>query len=79
MNNEEAWKVMLEFSQDIGDKLCMHELVAPGAQIEIKDNKLEQKQHQAQLHLVTQSPMEIARKAWNRSRPATAGRFSSAR
>ena len=62
-NNEEVWKVMLELSQDIGHKLRVHELCAKGVQITVKDKDLLYKQHQAQLNVVTQSPMEIARKA----------------
>ncbi|HWQ88666.1 MAG TPA: DNA polymerase IV [Desulfitobacteriaceae bacterium] len=62
-NNEEVWKVMLELSQDIGHKLRVHELGAKGVQITVKDKDLLYKQHQAQLNAVTQSPMEIARKA----------------
>lgn len=62
-NNDEAWKVMLELSQDIGHKLRVHELAAKGVQITVKDNKLEWRQYQAQMPLATQSPTEIARKA----------------
>ena len=62
-NNEEVWKVMLELSQDIGHKLRVHGLAARGVQITVKDMKLEWKQYQAQLPMVTQSPMEMACKA----------------
>lgn len=63
VNNEEAWKVMLELSQDIGHRLRVHELAAKGVQISIRDSELGFKQYQTQLSHPTQSPMEVAMKA----------------
>ena len=62
-SSEEAWKVMLELSQDIGHRLRLHSLTARGVQITIRDNDLYFKQYQAPLDSQTQSPMEIAGKA----------------
>ena len=62
-NNEEVWKVMLSLSQDIGHKLRLHGLSCKGVQITIKDTLLSYKQFQTQLP-ATQSPMEIANKAY---------------
>jgi len=63
VNEEEAWRVMLELSQDVGHKLRVHGLEASGVQITVKDESLLYKQYQAPLEMATQSPMEIARKA----------------
>jgi len=63
LNEEEVWKVMLELSQDIGHRLRVHELLACGVQIFVRDNALFTKQYQAQLKLPSRSPMEIAKKA----------------
>ncbi len=54
---------MLELSQDIGHRLRVHEFLARGVQIAVRDNTLFYKQYQAQLGFATRSPMEIARKA----------------
>ncbi|KAF1083950.1 DNA polymerase IV [Sporotomaculum syntrophicum] len=63
INNEEVWRVFLELSQDIGHRLRVHDLLAWGVQIAVRDNTLFYKQYQAQLGFATRSPMEIARKA----------------
>lgn len=62
-NEEEVWKVMLELSQDIGHKLRVHQLVAGGVQITVKNNELNYKQYQAPFSIATRSPMIIAEKA----------------
>ncbi len=62
-NEGEAWKVMLELSQDIGHKLRVHELMAGGVQITVKNNDLYYNQYQSQFRLATRSPMTIAEKA----------------
>lgn len=60
VNEEEAWKVMLELSQDIGHRLRVHKLVASGVQISIRSNDLFGRQYQCRLEQTTRSPMEIA-------------------
>ncbi|MDD3250964.1 MAG: DNA polymerase IV [Lachnospiraceae bacterium] len=62
-NEEEVWKVMLELSQDIGHKLRVHQLVAGGVQITVKNNELNYKQYQTPFSIATRSPMIIAEKA----------------
>jgi len=62
-NESEVWKVMLELSQDIGHKLRVHELMAGGVQITVKNNDLYYRQYQAPFRLATRSPMTIAEKA----------------
>lgn len=63
VNEEEAWKVMLELSQDIGHRLRVHKLVASGVQISIRNNDLFSRQYQCRLEQTTRSPMEIAKAA----------------
>jgi len=62
-NENEVWKVMLELSQDIGHRLRVHELLAGGVQITVKNNDLYYNQYQTQFRLATRSPMTIAEKA----------------
>lgn len=62
-NENEVWKVMLELSQDIGHRLRVHELMASGVQITVKNNDLYYNQYQTQFRLATRSPMTIAEKA----------------
>jgi DNA polymerase-4 len=62
-NSQEVWHVMLELSQDIGNRLRIHKLAATGVQISVRDNGLQFKQYQAALGTTTQSAMEIATKA----------------
>ncbi len=63
-NNTEVWKVILELSQDIGHKLRVNGLLARGVQLSVKDNTLGYRQYQAQIEIATQSPMELAKKAY---------------
>lgn len=63
LNSEEVWKVMLELSQDIGQRLRTHEFIARGVQITVKDNTLAWRQFQTLFEVPTQSPIEIARRA----------------
>lgn len=58
---EEAWRVLLALSQDIGHKLRLHGFAARGAQLTVKDNSLECKQYQAQFSMPTQNSPELAR------------------
>ena len=51
---------MLYLTQDIGHRLRLHEMMAGGVQITVKDNGLACRQYQTQLPAVTQSPMELA-------------------
>lgn len=60
LNEEEAWKVMLELAQDIGHRLRVHKLVASGVQISIRNNELYSRQYQCRLDQTTRSPTEIA-------------------
>ena len=62
-NEGEVWKVMLELSQDIGHRLRVHELMAGGVQITVKNNDLYYNQYQTQFRMATRSPMTIAEKA----------------
>lgn len=62
-NEGDVWKVMLELSQDIGHRLRVHELLAGGVQITVKNNDLYYNQYQTQFRLATRSPMTIAEKA----------------
>ena len=60
--SEQAWKVMLQLSQEIGHKLRQNDFLARGVMLSIRDNALSWKQYQAQLEVPSQSPMELARK-----------------
>ncbi len=63
-NNEEIWKIMLYLTQDVSHRLRVHEMMAKGVQISVKDNTLACRQFQMQLPMATQSPMEIALAAY---------------
>ena len=64
LNTEEVWKVMLELSQDIGHRLRIYGLRAGGVQISIRESELGFRQHQGMLPMTTQSPSEIADRAF---------------
>lgn len=64
-NNEQVWPVFLELTQDIGHKLRVHQKRAEGVAIHIRDNTLNSRQWQAALDMPTQSPMLIAKAAFN--------------
>ena len=57
---DEVWRVILYLSQDLGHRLRVHELMASGVQLTVRDNTLFYKQHQAQLGFFTQSPLELS-------------------
>lgn len=59
------WPVFLELTQDIGHKLRVHQKCADGVAIHIRDNTLFSKQWQISLDMPTQSPMLIAKTAFN--------------
>jgi DNA polymerase-4 len=59
-NNDEVWQIMLYLTQDIGHRLRLHEIMAGGVQITVKDNGLACRQYQLRLPAATQSPMELA-------------------
>lgn len=61
---EQVWLVLLELTQDIGHKLRVHGLSAEGVAIHIRDNTLYTKQWQTKIELPTQSPMIIAKRAF---------------
>ncbi len=61
---EQVWLVLLELTQDIGHKLRVHGLSAEGVAIHIRDNTLYTKQWQTKIELPTQSPMIIAKMAF---------------
>ena len=63
--NEQVWSVFLELTQDIGHKLRVHQKCADGVAIHIRDNTLFSKQWQISLDMPTQSPMLIAKTAFN--------------
>ena len=58
---DEVWKVMLGLSQDIGQKLRVHELEAKGVQITVRNSDLCFRQYQCQLEKSSQNATEIAR------------------
>lgn len=60
-----VWLVMLELAQDIGHRLKKYRLCAEGVAIHIRDNELSTSQWQIPVDLPTQSPMVIARTAYN--------------
>lgn len=62
-NEEEAWKVMLELSQDIGHRLRVHNLVATGVQISVRSGDLSSRQYQRRMEHTSRSPMELAETA----------------
>lgn len=57
---EEVYLVMLELSQDIGHRLCLHDLMACGVQISVRSNDLCYMHYQCKLPARTQLPCEIA-------------------
>ena len=63
-NPAEVWNLMLSLSQDIGHKLRIYEKRAAGVQISIRNNQLQCKQWQCQLHTRTNSAGLIARSAF---------------
>lgn len=63
--SEQVWPVLLELTQDIGHKLRVHQKSAEGVAIFVRDNTLQTKQWQTKLDLPTQSPMLIAKAAFN--------------
>lgn len=62
--SEQVWLVFLELTQDIGHKLRVHGLSAEGVAIHIRDNTLYTKQWQTKIELPTQSPMIVAKRAF---------------
>lgn len=62
-NEGEAWKVMLELSQDIGHRLRVHNVVATGVQISVRSGDLFSRQYQCRMEHTSRSPMEIAETA----------------
>ena len=61
---KQVWPVFLELTQDIGHKLRVHGLSAEGVAIHIRDNTLNTRQWQTKIALPTQSPMIIAKTAF---------------
>ncbi len=61
---EEVWALFLELTQDIGHKLRVHQKCAEGIAIYIRDNTLYAKQWQKKIGFPTQSPMLIAKAAF---------------
>lgn len=64
-NNEQVWPVILELTQDIGHRLKIQGLCATGVAVHIRDNSLITKQWQTRLSIPTQSPLLIAKQAFN--------------
>ena len=60
-NEDEVWKVMLELSQDVGQKLRVHELEAKCVQVTIRCSDLCFRQFQCQLETPSQNATEIAK------------------
>ncbi len=63
-NDEQVWPVILELTQDIGHKLRVHGLSAEGVAIHIRENTLYSQQWQTKIDMPTQSPMIIAKAAY---------------
>lgn len=61
---EEVWALFLELAQDIGHKLRVHQKCAEGVAIYIRDVTLYAKQWQKKIVFPTQSPMLIAKAAF---------------
>lgn len=59
-NEEEVYKVILELSQDVGHRLCVHQLAATGVQLWIRANDFSGEQFQCRLPYKTQVSSEIA-------------------
>ncbi len=78
-SSREVWRVMLQLSQDIGEKLRSQGLMATGVQITVRDNELNVKQYQTGLGFPSQSAMEIAYLAKSSLRATTTGIYQSAR
>ena len=62
---EEVWMLFLELAQDIGHKLRIHQKCAEGVAIYIRDNTLNARQWQKKIRFPTQSPMLIAKVAFD--------------
>ncbi len=63
-NNEQVWSVFLDLTQEIGHKLRLHQKCATGTAIHIRDNTLSSKQWQTNTCIPTQSPMLLAKTAF---------------
>ncbi len=64
-NGEEVWPVILELAQEIGHKLRMHGLCAGGVAIYVRDNTLYSRQWQCKTDFPAQSPMVLAKTAYD--------------
>lgn len=64
-NSGQVWPVMLELAQEIGHKLRGHGLCAQGVAIHIRDNALVCRQWQTKTVIPTQSPMILAKTAYD--------------
>lgn len=60
----EVWCVMLDLVQEIGRKLRLHKKKAGGVSIGIRNNELDTKEWQCRLELPTQSPLQLAKTAF---------------
>ncbi|MDO5560561.1 MAG: DNA polymerase IV [Oscillospiraceae bacterium] len=63
-NNDQAWPVFLELTQDIGHRLRVHQMCAQSVAIHVRDSTLFSRQWQTGLDIPTQSPMVIAESAF---------------
>lgn len=63
--NEEVWKVMLEISSDLGQRLRKYNLKAHGVQITVKDDKLKTYQMQCQIESAVMSSYVLAKKGFD--------------
>ena len=62
--NEQVWAVLLDLTQEIGHRLKVHKKSALGISIYIRDNTLFGKQWQQPIDMPTQSPLLIAKTAY---------------
>lgn len=69
--------MFLELTQDIGHKLRVHGLSAEGVAIHIRDNTLCTRQWQTKIDLPTQSPMVLAKRAFQLLKQGMVGTIQS--
>ncbi len=63
-NEAEVWRVMLQLTQDLSHRLRLYGKRAHGVSVAVRDANLSWKQWQEKLTLPTQSPSELARRAF---------------
>jgi DNA polymerase-4 len=59
-NETEVWQVLLELAQDVGHRLRVHQLLAGGVQVTVRDGNLHFHQYQTGFSLAHRSPYLLA-------------------